>query len=48
MIQPTYQGYSIGKWIEEAGGGRYDVLDKLQTTFYTGPVNAAIRAMGLA
>jgi hypothetical protein len=25
-IEPTYQGYSIGKWIDEDGDGRYDVL----------------------
>jgi hypothetical protein len=26
-MEPTYQGYSIGKWIDEAGDGRYDVLE---------------------
>src|SRR5215468_687900 len=25
-IEPTYQGYSIGNWIDEDGDGRYDVL----------------------
>jgi hypothetical protein len=25
--QPTYQGYSIGRWIDEDGDGRYDVLE---------------------
>ena len=25
-IEPTYQGYSIGKWIDEDGDGSYDVL----------------------
>jgi hypothetical protein len=25
-IEPTYQGYSIGKWLDENGDGRYDVL----------------------
>src|SRR5271170_4409457 len=25
--QPTYQGYSMGKWIDEDGDGRYDVLE---------------------
>jgi len=24
---PTYAGHSIGKWIDENGDGRYDVLD---------------------
>jgi hypothetical protein len=26
-IEPTYEGYSIGKWIDESGHGRYDVLE---------------------
>jgi hypothetical protein len=26
-IEPTYEGYSIGKWIDEDGHGRYDVLE---------------------
>jgi len=26
-IEPTYQGYSIGRWIDEDGDGRYDVLE---------------------
>jgi hypothetical protein len=26
-LEPTYQGYSIGKWIDEDGDGRYDVLE---------------------
>jgi hypothetical protein len=25
--EPTYAGYSIGKWIDEDGDGRYDVLE---------------------
>ena len=25
--EPTYTGYSIGKWIDEDGDGRYDVLE---------------------
>ena len=25
-IEPTYSGYSIGRWIDEDGDGRYDVL----------------------
>src|SRR6266446_3946765 len=24
--EPTYEGYAIGKWIDEDGDGRYDVL----------------------
>jgi hypothetical protein len=26
-IEPSYQGYSIGKWIDEDGDGRYEVLE---------------------
>src|SRR5437660_1507522 len=26
-IEPTFSGYSIGKWIDEDGDGRYDVLE---------------------
>ncbi len=26
-FEPTYAGYSIGKWIDEDGDGRYDVLE---------------------
>jgi hypothetical protein len=26
-VEPTYQGYSIGRWIDEAGDGVYDVLE---------------------
>ncbi len=26
-IEPTYQGYSIGKWIDGDGDGTYDVLE---------------------
>jgi hypothetical protein len=26
-IEPTYQGYSIGRWIDQDGDGRYDVLE---------------------
>jgi len=35
-IEPTYQGYSIGKWIDEAGTGRYDVLE-VETRGFKGP-----------
>src|SRR6202035_1699700 len=27
QIEPTYAGYSIGKWIDSDGAGRYDVLE---------------------
>src|SRR5215471_11506221 len=26
-LEPTYPGYSIGRWIDEDGDGRYDVLE---------------------
>ena len=26
-VEPTYQGYSIGRWIDEDGDGVYDVLE---------------------
>jgi hypothetical protein len=33
---PTYAGYSIGKWIDEDGDGRYDVLE-VETRNLKGP-----------
>jgi hypothetical protein len=33
---PTFQGYSIGKWIGEAGDGRYDTLE-VETHNFMGP-----------
>jgi hypothetical protein len=35
-IEPTYQGYSIGKWIDTAGTGRFDVLE-VETRGFKGP-----------
>jgi hypothetical protein len=35
-IEPTYQGYSIGRWIDEAGAGRNDVLE-VETRGFKGP-----------
>ena len=35
-IEPTYQGYSIGKWIDEDGDGRYDLL-QVETRGFKGP-----------
>ena len=26
-LEPTFNGYSIGKWVDEDGDGRYDVLE---------------------
>jgi hypothetical protein len=33
---PTYQGYSIGRWLDEDGDGRYDVLEA-ETRNFKGP-----------
>jgi hypothetical protein len=35
-IEPTFQGYSIGRWIDEDGDGRYDVLE-VETRNFKGP-----------
>ena len=34
--EPAFGGYSIGKWIDEDGDGRYDVLE-VETRFFNGP-----------
>ena len=35
-IQPTFVGYSIGRWVDEDGDGRYDVLE-VETRHFKGP-----------
>jgi hypothetical protein len=35
-IEPTFVGYSIGRWIDEDGDGRYDVLE-VETRAIKGP-----------
>jgi hypothetical protein len=35
-VAPTFTGYSIGKWIDEDGDGRYDVLEA-ETRHFKGP-----------
>src|SRR4029450_12532518 len=35
-VEPTFVGYSIGKWIDEDGDGRYDVLE-VETRLLKGP-----------
>jgi hypothetical protein len=35
-IEPTYQGYSIGRWIDENGDGVYDTLE-VETRGFKGP-----------
>ena len=36
-LEPTYQGYSIGRWIDEDGDGRYDVLEVNTRGPFKGP-----------
>jgi hypothetical protein len=35
-IEPSYSGYSIGKWVDQNGDGKYDVLE-VETRFIKGP-----------
>jgi hypothetical protein len=35
-VAPTFTGYSIGKWIDQDGDGRYDVLES-ETRYFKGP-----------
>ena len=35
-VEPSFQGYSIGKWIDEDGDGRFDVLE-VETCYFKGP-----------
>ena len=35
-FEPTFVGYSIGKWIDENGDGKFDVLE-VETRFLKGP-----------
>jgi len=44
-IEPTYEGYSIGRWIHEGGGSRYDVLEVETRGPFLGP--RAFDASGL-
>ena len=43
-IEPSYQGYSIGRWIDEDGDGKYDVL-VVETRGFKGP--RALETTGL-
>jgi hypothetical protein len=44
-IEPTYAGYSIGHWVDEAGDGRYSVLEAETRGPFKGP--RAFDASGL-
>jgi hypothetical protein len=35
-VEPSYAGYSIGRWIDSTGSGRYDSLE-VETRFFKGP-----------
>jgi hypothetical protein len=35
-IEPAYAGYSIGKWVDEDGDGKFDVLEA-ETRYFSGP-----------
>ena len=35
-VQPTFTGYSVGRWIDEDGDGRFDVLEA-ETRHFKGP-----------
>src|SRR5450432_4239270 len=35
-VRPTFTGYSIGKWIDQDGDGRFDVLEA-ETRHFKGP-----------
>jgi hypothetical protein len=35
-VEPTFQGYSIGRWIDSDGKGRFDVLE-VETRYFKGP-----------
>ena len=35
-VEPSFLGYSIGRWIDTAGDGRYDVLE-VETRHFKGP-----------
>jgi hypothetical protein len=36
-VEPTYSGYSIGRWIDQDGGGRYSVLEAETRGPFKGP-----------
>jgi hypothetical protein len=45
-IEPTFQGYSIGKWIDTDGDGKYDLLE-VETRGFKGPRIYDIRGLPL-
>jgi hypothetical protein len=47
LIEPAFAGYSLGKWIDENGDGRYDVLE-VETTHFKGPRDFDVDGLPLA
>ncbi len=43
-VEPTFQGYSIGQWVDTTGSGHYDVLE-VETRYLKGP--RALDATGI-
>jgi hypothetical protein len=43
-VEPSYSGYSIGRWIDSKGAGRYDLLE-VETRNFKGP--RALETTGL-
>jgi len=43
-VEPTFQGYSIGQWVDATGSGHYDVLE-VETRYFKGP--RALDATGI-
>jgi hypothetical protein len=35
-VEPSFQGYSIGRWLDESGNGRFDALE-VETRYFKGP-----------
>jgi hypothetical protein len=46
-VQPSFDGYSIGKWLDTTGSGRFDTLD-VETRFFKGPRAFEPSGMSLA
>ena len=46
-VQPSFDGYSIGKWLDTTGSGRFDTLD-VETRFFKGPRAFEPSGMALA
>jgi hypothetical protein len=36
QVEPSYAGYSIGKWVDTTGSGHYDALE-VETRYFRGP-----------